>query len=1636
MGDLDDDSFDLLEELDDSAAALDLLEDIDQERADAFHAGGAGLSDIEAGGRLVREFSTALIFALCLLGELGPDLSIVSRDLPMASQSSNHEDAKAASKGASQSESGESWGSGLGRGFLLKQSKDPKGKQKATKSEPTASASSSTSKPSEPSTSSEYTKFFEFPEEGDAEEDLAPFVQRFDEGTDIFIKDGIIYTKPSKQLLRRRSTAVQASVFGSGPGRKRTYEQQCLLAASGREARARRRAQKLVETSGEALQHFADDVNERVGSRCPKLKAVLVKGHKQQNTLCSTRAAKFVFGGGNRSRQKLTATEICEVSFDKRHNRSALADQYQCSPQTIRRCFVTTSQAVLETQLSLLKDLRSFVLNHKPDVAAACIMFDETGQTLALDAIDRTSRCQQRSTWNVRVGRLHFTIGYLKGPGVKLYREVVFPPLPLSTNSAESIFNGLFQHPLSKPLFELTQEILAASRRSITAFETDGHLANEKLYFHLLNESKQEHEQKKRQIDEAAADGQFSWTDSMPRLSEQALCQNHQVNLVFNDAIRAAPRTESTGGDLIPNLYAGTLFLRMGGHFLRLIASLRVHIESPRFFQWRQNPSQADLDRGRAFRNEVSAYLKANLRHHDRQMAAVPRARDWVRLEKEISHCFDSVLNGCGWDHGVLVHQCVNSCCKTRREAQDKVLHAATQILFRVVPCLPLTSDWTKIGPCLDAYISMDVHGLLGFLLQQSAWAHKLPQRAEDEEADAKVDWRALAGRRFHRFCKVMSSHEERFQRVLLAIAVEPLRHLHSTFLAFAHSAINEEAWPLLLRELWAPSSKYISVMQYYSTLLAGQGSRLCLLAGLSGHDTVESWILACPGEASSARNRLLMIAASLHRRYETTVDRYPWRLYSLADPRCCSDHERICAEFFKKPACCHLPGVAREIREALTTETFQSDLPSLRWLFLLHAMILKFTVASVERRHATHKSIADPGSPWYCFAAESVLAEARHQAQAAARLEHERELRRVQSALDAGQTKRIQIKGDQKEKRPKAKSPLEIFRADWLRAEKERGRSWNPGSRACWQSCRQAFENLVPDQVYQLELRAQASKLLASVARKTKSKSPAGDSFPVEAGADASGHAQPLPGCTGDSVDPASSAADPLTSLMQEAADGALALAPVQAGCFPGPPVPKHLGCNSLQQSVVQQASRSLDAAEKFPITPSMIKSRMSASDFNLKRDVADFARRSSHIASGPSVPDKVLYPGSCGALCRTRSTVRTISFHEKLVSLLHSIVKECSLNARRVADAGVVLVVQSYLEPPQPEAEEAAADGLFFFAVACSAGRQARVVAAADCVGQTVEHKMCCCTEDELAARACFAEGTPVEFVRICRLEWVFAGARLDAYEIRGVQATYEAMAEPEAPTRQQRQPVQHEDEAAQFDMLEDLLQEHRAARRKQARRQVVAPVAAVEEFDPLERDRLDVTDADARPRPEELEDMEADAKLLLQGLQASDDDCEVAEAAVHEVGAVMPTDAGGQIGAGPSVGDVHPQPPPTVPQRVNLESLPIFDQGCWHYVRRSDGSSVGRLHHIATAQGACLKATCKLHKSCHNMISLPQLGSERLASVTQKLGRAPQLEDIEMDLVQWLSNGLGMTATQHDDDGRQMRATKWDVKIRAKR
>ena len=69
--------------------------------------------------------------------------------------------------------------------------------------------------------------------------------------------------------------------------------------------------------------------------------------------------------------------------------------------------------------------------------------------------------------------------------------ELVCPPVPLAGTGAEHIFAGLFNHPLTKPVHGYVRnKVLPLAPLSAEIHETDGHLANDRLRFHLRAEDR------------------------------------------------------------------------------------------------------------------------------------------------------------------------------------------------------------------------------------------------------------------------------------------------------------------------------------------------------------------------------------------------------------------------------------------------------------------------------------------------------------------------------------------------------------------------------------------------------------------------------------------------------------------------------------------------------------------------------------------------------------------------------------------------------------------------------------------------------------------------------------------------------------------------------------------------------------------------------------------------------------------------------------------------------------------------------------------------------------------------------------------------------------------------------------------
>ncbi len=95
---------------------------------------------------------------------------------------------------------------------------------------------------------------------------------------------------------------------------------------------------------------------------------------------------------------------------------------------------------------------------------------------------------------------------------------VVCGPIPLLSNAARHIYNGMQSHPLSKPLVDFQSALSAATEDLSSLFrEADGHGANGKLHFFMLDQ----------ECDAAAL------AERRETFEDVYHCANHELNLII-----------------------------------------------------------------------------------------------------------------------------------------------------------------------------------------------------------------------------------------------------------------------------------------------------------------------------------------------------------------------------------------------------------------------------------------------------------------------------------------------------------------------------------------------------------------------------------------------------------------------------------------------------------------------------------------------------------------------------------------------------------------------------------------------------------------------------------------------------------------------------------------------------------------------------------------------------------------------------------------------------------------------------------------------------------------------------------------------------------------------------------------------
>lgn len=180
----------------------------------------------------------------------------------------------------------------------------------------------------------------------------------------------------------------------------------------------------------------------------------------------------------------------------------------------------------------------------------------------------------------------------------------------------------------------------------------------------------------------------------------------------------------------------------------------------------------------------------------------------------------------------------------------------------------------------------------------------------------------------------------------------------------------------------------------------------------------------------------------------------------------------------------------------------------------------------------------------------------------------------------------------------------------------------------------------------------------------------------------------------------------DGLAVLNREATGADLALALVQ------PPFPAGVACPRLDEPLVQQATRSgsvPDVAD-YPINSTVLQQRVTAKDYSLKKDTADFAAKASQIAHSPVMPTRVQRPKVCGPLCAAVHTVRALSLHRRTVDMLVKLVSGFSKKMSSIGHQELIFAILS--------SQGADTCAVEYFAAASASGRQAHHPAQANFV------------------------------------------------------------------------------------------------------------------------------------------------------------------------------------------------------------------------------------------------------------------------------------------------------------------------------
>lgn len=389
---------------------------------------------------------------------------------------------------------------------------------------------------------------------------------------------GFARRRAPRQVVAAGSASAVAQRFVYGAPRLRTPAQHMALTAKMRECRLRNRCAARSQAQVVAMTDFAQKVSSSGGVRANTELEVKSDGIFFDLSIVTRRRKQ---PDENPRRRVMSCSAMQQMAFQKNYNRSVLSNLFSVSAKTVRRVLCSVAHASSVWEHTGLQMLTRLVTEFPPDFAVVSLAWDETGQKLMFAPSSSTN---QSAAWEVLVSRVRFAWGW----GDRSYNlEAVLAPVPLRSNASAHLKSGLSEHPLNRPAMQFAEALLDRAKAAVRLHCADGHFANIKLHASVA------------EADDRSERGVMNGF---------LHCGNHCNNLV------SVAVTTSLSLDVVNDLYAATLFLKMGCHFLMLQSAIRrVVSESCRRVV---GVPSAEAARAHAYTSELEDYFCATFTFH------------------------------------------------------------------------------------------------------------------------------------------------------------------------------------------------------------------------------------------------------------------------------------------------------------------------------------------------------------------------------------------------------------------------------------------------------------------------------------------------------------------------------------------------------------------------------------------------------------------------------------------------------------------------------------------------------------------------------------------------------------------------------------------------------------------------------------------------------------------------------------------------------------------------------------------------------------------------------------------------------------------------------------------------------------